>query len=257
MLRFPKTTILSILILFSACASEGTHTPSRGESRAAQHSKADIGDICEGLFYGEGDFCDCWCPSPDPDCEAGLPLWEECEEPQVACDEDTPCATCAGPDCPTLECLDGVCVETAAVTCDDANPCSTCAGLDCPPLACRDGVCVIPQEEECDETTPCATCAGLDCPVLECVSGACVEVEPIACEDTIDCATCAGLDCPVLECLSGQCVEVASVECPDPSSPDVRYHGFLQEECDEQILCSNNEDVFNIAGCGCGCLFTL
>lgn len=253
--KYPLALLLSFL--FAACAGSNSHEPTRGETRAAQNSKADTGDLCEGLFYGDGEFCDCWCPNPDPDCDEGLPLWEDCGEPQVLCNEETPCATCTGPDCPELECLDGVCVEVTPVECDDEKSCATCTGLDCPELECVNGTCVVSEATDCDAGTPCATCTGLECPNIECIQGTCVEVQPAECDETLSCASCTGLECPVLECLEGQCIEVTSAVCPDPADADVRYQGYRAEDCDQTILCSNNEESFNIEGCGCGCLFLL
>jgi hypothetical protein len=41
-----------------------------------------------------------------------------------------------------MECVAGNCVEATPVECDATTPCATCAGLDCPIMACIDGYCV-------------------------------------------------------------------------------------------------------------------
>ena len=89
----------SIAALAIGCTSPDV-TPSRDDARSMAGSAADSGrDLCEEYgWYGDGAYCDEFCPHLDPDCAGSC-----------TADADCPPIFCASGDCATTSCVAGSC----------------------------------------------------------------------------------------------------------------------------------------------------
>ncbi|GAB5541591.1 MAG: hypothetical protein SangKO_013510 [Sandaracinaceae bacterium] len=103
-------TLALCLVTFSlaaGCTNEPEGALSREEARAMGGGSADgARDLCEVYgWYGDGAYCDEFCPRRDPDCEAA------CEV-----DADCPPIFCGDGDCAAVLCEAGACAVTGACT---------------------------------------------------------------------------------------------------------------------------------------------
>jgi hypothetical protein len=136
--------------LVGACTGDGDDKGSgpalsREQARALGGVKADGTDLCEDLgFYGDREWCDCWCPSHDSDCDRGLPGSETCDEPScpeffctLACGEfkkdEAGCSICECTDTGPVTCLPLAC----ELACEEFKTDS----VGCPICECADPVC--------------------------------------------------------------------------------------------------------------------
>ena len=91
--------LLSGAVALAGCSNDLSNL-TRDEARALGGGAADgARDLCEEQgWYGDGAFCDEFCPSTDPDCTAACAL-----------DEDCPPVFCPSGDCVQTRCVAGAC----------------------------------------------------------------------------------------------------------------------------------------------------
>ena len=210
MLKYLSIALLGCM----ACASSNIDSRSAAfEGRAP--AKSDAADFCERFgFYGDGEFCDCFCAKPDADCDdMSLPKLNSQIDTVDACDGPKVCGGILGSTCSDGE----VCIDDPTDSCDPTN-----GGADCT------GTCGI-------KPKPRPGCGGIA--GLMCAAGETCEYDA-ACEGQPDCAG-------VCVAQVAECGGFAGVQCPAGKTCEF-YEGADYGQCVDDVpsgMCGGTEGI--------------